>query len=413
MKRRVVITGLGVISPVGTGQENFWESLMVGKSGIGPITRFDATDYSTRIAGEVKDFVPEDYLDRKEARRMDRSTQLAVAASKLAIEDSGLDLEKVDKSRAGVIIGTGIGGIETMHEQYRTLFEKGPNRLSPFFVPMMIANMPAGQTSIQFGFQGPCLCIVTACTSGTNSIGEATRKIQTGEADIMLAGGTEAAISQAAVAGFCAMKAMSTRNDEPEKASRPFQADRDGFVMGEGSGIVVLESLDSALARGARIYAEVGGYGSNADAYHITAPAPGGKLVEDCMSKAIVDAGLNPSDVDYINTHGTSTPVGDANEVLGIKMLFGDHAKKVAVGSTKSMTGHLLGAAGGIETIACALAVYNDEIPPTINCDNPDPDLDLDFVPNVGRKQTVNVAISNSFGFGGHNGTLLVKKYKA
>lgn len=413
MERRVVVTGLGVISPVGIGQEVFWESLMAGKSGIGPITHFDPSEYTTRIAGEVKDFAPEDYLDKKEAKRMDRNTQFAIAASKLALDDSGIDLEKLDKTRAGVIVATGIGGVSTMHDQYETLFAKGPNRISPFFVPMMIANMAAGQTSIQFGFQGPCLCIVTACTGGTNAIGEALRKIQRGDADLMLAGGTEAAISQAAVAGFCAMKAMSTRNDEPEKASRPFQADRDGFVMGEGSGMLVLESLDSALARGARIYGEVKGYGANADAYHITTPAPGGKMVEDCMAKAINDAGLKPSDVDYINTHGTSTPVGDTNEVLGIKMLFGEHAKKVAVGSTKSMTGHLLGAAGGIEAIACTLAVYNDEVPPTINFDNPDPELDLDFIPNVGRKQTVNVAISNSFGFGGHNGTILIQKYRA
>jgi len=412
MKRRVVVTGLGVLSPVGTGKEVFWKNLMAGKSGIGAITRFDASEFTTRIAGEVRDFNPEDYLDKKEAKRMDRNTQFAIAASKLALEDSGVDLEKLDKSRAGVIIATGIGGINTMHDQYKTLFDKGPNRMSPFFVPMMIANMAAGQTSIQFGFQGPCLCVVTACTGGTNAIGEAMRKIQYGEADLMLAGGTEAAVSEAAVGGFCAMKAMSTRNDEPEKASRPFQADRDGFVMGEGSGILVLESLESALARGARIYGEVKGYGMNADAYHITSPAPGGVLVKDCMEKAIKDAGLVPSDVDYINTHGTSTPQGDTNEVVGIKMLFGDHAKKLAVGSTKSMTGHLLGAAGGIESIICTLAVANDEVPPTINFDNPDPELDLDFIPNVGRKQTVNVAISNSFGFGGHNGTVLVQKYR-
>lgn len=412
MEHRVVVTGLGVISPVGIGKDAFWQNLMAGKSGIGPITRFDASEYTTRIAGEASDFVPEDFLDKKEAKRMDRNTQFAIAASKLAVEDSGIDLEKLDKTRAGVIIATGIGGVSTLHDQYKTLFEKGPNRVSPFFVPMMIANMAAGQTSIQFGFQGPCMCIVTACTGGTNAVGEALRKIQRGDADLMLAGGTEAAISEAAVAGFCSMKAMSTRNEEPERASRPFQADRDGFVMGEGSGILVLESLEHALARGAHIYGEVSGYGMNADAYHITSPAPGGKLVEDCMAKAIADAGLQPSDVDYINTHGTSTPVGDTNEVLGIKMLFGDHAKKVAVGSTKSMTGHLLGAAGGIESIICTLAVQNDELPPTINCDNPDPELDLDFIPNVGRKQTVNVAISNSFGFGGHNGTILVKKYR-
>ena len=412
MSRRVVVSGIGVISPVGIGKDNFWTSLMAGKSGIGPITHFDPSEYSTRIAGQVNDFVPEDFLDKKEAKRMDRNTQFSIAASKLAIEDAGIDLEKVDKRRAGVIVATGIGGVSTMHDQYETLFAKGPNRISPFFVPMMIANMAAGQTSIQFGFQGPCLCIVTACTGGTNAIGEAMRKIQHGDADMMLAGGTEAAISQAAVAGFCSMKAMSTRNDEPEKASRPFQADRDGFVMGEGAGIMLLESLDHALARGAKIYGEVIGYGANADAYHISAPRPGGEMVKDCMERALEDAQISPDEVNYINTHGTSTPAGDGNEVVGIKMLFGDHAKNIAVGSTKSMTGHLLGAAGGIEAIACTLAVYNDELPPTINCDNPEEGLDLDFIPNVGRKQTVNVALSNSFGFGGHNGTVIVKKYK-
>ncbi|MEG6584081.1 beta-ketoacyl-ACP synthase II [Dendrosporobacter sp. 1207_IL3150] len=412
MKKRVVVTGIGAITPVGSGKDEFWQSLLAGKSGIGPITRFDASDYTTRIAGEVKDFEPAKYIDKKEAKRMDRCTQFAVAAAKMAFEDSGMDLDKTDRTRVGVVVGTGIGGIDTLHDQYKTLFDKGPGRVSPFFVPMMIANMAAGQTSITFGLQGPSTCVVTACATGTNSIGDAFKIIQRGDADVMVAGGTEACISPAAVAGFCAMKAMSTRNDEPQKASRPFEKERDGFVMGEGSGIVILESLEHALARGAHIYAEVAGYGFNADAYHITAPAPEGVQAAKCMEMAIKDAGIAPSDVSYINAHGTSTPLNDKNESLAIKALFGDHAYKVAVSSIKSMTGHLLGAAGGIEAIASVLAVANDMIPPTINYETPDNDLDLDYVPNVARKQVVNVAISNSFGFGGHNATILVKKYK-
>ncbi len=412
MKKRVVVTGIGAITPVGIGKEEFWQSLLAGKSGIGPITRFDASEYTTRIAGEVKDFEPAKYIDKKEAKRMDRCTQFAVAAARMAFEDSGMDLDKEDRARIGVVVGTGIGGIDTLHDQYRTLFDKGPGRISPFFVPMMIANMAAGQTSITFGLQGPSTCVVTACATGTNSIGDAFKIIQRGDADVMVAGGTEACISPAAVAGFCAMKAMSTRNDEPQKASRPFEKERDGFVMGEGAGIVILESLEHALARGAHIYAELAGYGFNADAYHITAPAPEGVQAAKCMEMAIKDAGLLPSDVSYINAHGTSTPLNDKNESLAIKSLFGDHAYKLAVSSIKSMTGHLLGAAGGIEAIASVLSVENDIVPPTINYEVPDSDLDLDYVPNVARKHVVNVAISNSFGFGGHNATILVKKYK-
>lgn len=412
MNKRVVVTGIGAITPVGIGKDEFWQSLLAGKSGIGPITRFDASEYTTRIAGEVKDFEPAKYIDKKEAKRMDRCTQFAVAAARMAFEDSGMDLDKTDRTRVGVVVGTGIGGIDTLHDQYKTLFDKGPGRISPFFVPMMIANMAAGQTSITFGLQGPSTCVVTACATGTNSIGDAFKIIQRGDADVMVAGGTEACISPAAVAGFCAMKAMSTRNDEPQKASRPFEKERDGFVMGEGSGIVILESLEHALARGAHIYAEVAGYGFNADAYHITAPAPEGVQAAKCMEMAIKDAGMLPSDVSYINAHGTSTPLNDKNESLAIKSLFGDHAYKVAVSSIKSMTGHLLGAAGGIEAIASVLSVANDIVPPTINYETPDGDLDLDYVPNEARKQVVNVAISNSFGFGGHNATILVKKYK-
>lgn len=413
MKKRVVITGLGAITPVGIGTDAFWKSLLEGKSGIARITRFDPTDYATQIAGEVKAFDPVQYIDKKEAKRMDRSTQFAIAASKMALEDSGLDLQKEDLARIGTIIGTGIGGMDTLHDQFKTLFEKGPGRVSPFFVPMMIANMPAGQTSITFGLQGPCSCVVTACATGTNSIGDAFKTIQRGDADVMVAGGTEAAVSPAAVAGFCAMKAMSTRNEEPEKASRPFDKDRNGFVMGEGAGVVILESLEHALARGARIYGEIAGYGSNADAFHITAPAPEGAQAAKCMALAIADAELKPEDVDYINAHGTSTPLNDKNETLAIKALFGDHAKELSVSSIKSMTGHLLGASGGIEAVATILTVLNDIIPPTINYETPDPELDLDYVPNHARAKKVRVALSNSFGFGGHNATILVKKYEA
>lgn len=412
MKKRVVITGLGAITPVGIGKEAFWESLVTGKSGIARITRFDPSDYPTQIAGEVKDFDPAKYIDKKEAKRMDRFTQFAIAATKMAFEDAGMDLEKEDKARIGTLIGTGIGGMETLHDQYKTLFDKGPGRVSPFFVPMMIANMASGQTSITFGLQGPCTCVVTACATGTNAIGDAFKMIQRGDADVMVAGGTEAAVSPAAVAGFCSMKAMSTSNEEPEKASRPFDRDRNGFVMGEGAGVVILESLEHALARGARIYAEIAGYGTNADAYHITAPAPEGAQAAKCMALALADANLQPEAVDYINAHGTSTPLNDKNESQAIKLLFGDHAYKLAVSSTKSMTGHLLGAAGGIECVAATLAVANDLIPPTINYENPDPELDLDYVPNKAREREVKVAISNSFGFGGHNATILVKKYQ-
>ena len=413
MKKRVVITGLGAITPVGNTADAFWKALLAGQSGIGKITRFDASDYDAQIAGEVKDFDPTAFIDKKEARRMDRFTQFAIAAAKMASEDAGLDLAAEDLQRVGTVIGTGIGGIDTLNDQYKVLFDKGPNRISPFFVPMMIANMAAGQVSIAMGLQGPCSCVITACATGTNSIGDAFRIIQRGDADVMLAGGTEAAVSPAAMAGFCAMKAMSTYNEEPEKASRPFDKKRDGFVMGEGAGVVVLESLEHALARGATIYAEVGGYGTNADAYHITAPAPEGVQAAKCMELAIKDAGLQTVDVNYINAHGTSTPLNDKNETLAIKSLFGEHASKLAISSIKSMTGHLLGASGGIEFIASVLTVLNDMIPPTINYDDPDPELDLDYVPNTARKQVVNVAMSNSFGFGGHNATLLVKKYQA
>ena len=411
MKKRVVITGMGAITPIGNDVKAFWDALLEGKSGIGKISRFDASEYDAQIAGEVKGFDPTAFIDKKEARRMDRFTQLAIAAAKMALTDSGMDLEKEDRARIGSFVGSGIGGMDTLHDQYKILFEKGPNRISPFFIPMMIANMAAGQVSIAFGLQGPSSCIVTACATGTNCIGDAMLVIQRGDADVMVAGGTEAAISPAGMAGFCAMKALSTRTDAPEAASRPFEKDRDGFVMGEGSGIVVLESLEHALARGARIYAELAGYGTNADAYHVTAPAPEGAQAARCMELAVKDAGLALTDIDYINAHGTSTPLNDKNETLGIKALFGAHAKELAVSSIKSMTGHLLGAAGGIECVATVLTVVNGMMPPTINYDNPDPDLDLDYVPNKARAKTVNAALSKSFGFGGHNATLLVKKF--
>jgi len=413
LEKRVVITGLGAITPVGIGKENFYNALLEGKSGIGPITRFDASDYATRIAGEVKDFDITQYgVDKKEARRMDRSVEFAIGAAVLAADDAKLALDEEDLDRCGTVVGTGIGGIDSIHDVYTTLFEKGPGRVSPFAVPMMIANMSSARVSIRLGLKGPVITDVTACTSGTNAIGDEFRIIQRGDADIMFAGGTEAAVSPAAVAGFAAMKAMSTRNDEPTKASRPFDKDRDGFVMGEGAGIVVLEELEHAKARGAHIYAEVVGYGTNGDAYHITAPAPGGVQARKCMELAIKDAGIDPKEINYINAHGTSTGLNDKNETLAIKELFGDHAKDIAVNSTKSMTGHLLGAAGAIETIVMAMAIETGKVHPTINCDNPDEGLDLDYVREGARDLHVTAALSNSFGFGGHNGTLCVCRYE-
>jgi 3-oxoacyl-[acyl-carrier-protein] synthase II len=413
LEKRVVITGLGAITPVGNGKENFYNALLAGQSGIGPITHFDASEYATRIAGEVKDFDVTDFgVDKKDARRMDRSSALAIGAAVMAADDAKLALDEEDLDRCGTVVGTGIGGIDSIHDVYVTLFDKGPGRVSPFAVPMMIANMVAGRVSIRLGLRGPAITDVTACASGTNSIGDAFRIIARGDADIMFAGGTEAAISPAAVAGFAAMKAMSTRNDEPTKASRPFDKDRDGFVMGEGAGIVVLEELEHAKKRGAHIYAEVVGYGTNGDAYHITAPAPGGLQARKCMELAIKDAGIDPSEINYINAHGTSTGLNDLNETKAIKELFGDHAKDIVVNSTKSMTGHLLGAAGAIEAIVMAMAIETGKVHPTINCDNPDEGLDLDYIREGARDYKVNYALSNSFGFGGHNATLLVRRYE-
>ncbi|PKM47701.1 MAG: beta-ketoacyl-[acyl-carrier-protein] synthase II [Firmicutes bacterium HGW-Firmicutes-8] len=412
MKKRVVITGLGLVTPVGLGKEAFWTSLVNGRSGIVSISRFDASELATKIAGEVRDFDPLNYLDKKEARRMDRFTHFACAATQMALEDAGLTPEGLASETVGVIIGSGVGGIETVEEQARVLFSKGPSRVSPFFVPMMIANIAGAQIAINFGFKGPNLTTVTACASSTNSIGEAFRLIQNGEIEVMVTGGTEAPVIPLAMAGFCAMRAMSTKNDTPDKASRPFDAERDGFVMGEGAGIFIIESLEHAQARGAHIYAEVAGYGVTCDAYHITATDPDGAGAAKAMEMSIKDAGLNPEDVDYINAHGTSTPIGDTSETKAVKSLFGSYAGKLAISSTKSMTGHLLGAAGGIETIACALAIETGEIPPTINYENPDPECDLNYVPNKSIRKEVNVAMSNSFGFGGHNATVLVKKYQ-
>ncbi|MDY2685357.1 MAG: beta-ketoacyl-ACP synthase II [Selenomonadaceae bacterium] len=412
MDKRIVITGLGAISPIGIGKDEFWKGLMEGRNGIGKITRFDATEYKSQIAGEVKDFDPTEYIDKKESKRMDRYAQFAVAATKMALEDAGLDLEKEDCDRIGTYVGAGIGGIETMNEQYKKLFDKGPNRISPFFIPMMIANMAAGQVSITFGLHGPSSCVVTACATGSNCIGDAMRVMQRGEADVMVAGGTEASISEAAVAGFSAMKALCMdHNDDPAHASRPFDKNRSGFVMGEGSGIVILETLEHAKARGAHIYCELAGYASNSDAYHITSPAPHGVYQAKCMAAAIADAGLKPADVDYVNAHGTSTHMNDQGETEAIKSVWGEAAKDVSVSSIKSMTGHMLGAGGAIECVATALAVQNDMLPPTINYETPDEGLDLDYVPNKAKAKKVRAAISNSFGFGGHNACLVLKKF--
>ena len=411
--KRVVVTGLGAVTPIGIGKEAFWNALIAGKNGIGKITRFDSTGYTAQIAGEVLDFDPVQFIDKKEVKRMDRYTHFALAATKLAIEDAKLDVKTIDGDRAGVFIGSGIGGMETLHNQYEKLFTKGASRISPFFIPMMIANMASGNVAIAFGLRGACECIVTACASGTNAIGDAFRTIERGEADIMFAGGSEAAISPAGVSGFAAMKALcADHNDDPAHASRPFDKNRSGFVMGEGAGIILLESLEHAKARDAHIYAEIVGYGRNDDAYHITTPAPGGITQGKCMKLAIDDAELNPEEIDYINAHGTSTQFNDKGETEAIKQIFGEYAYKIPVSSTKSMTGHMLGAAGGVEAIACVLSIENNIVHPTINYETPDEGLDLNYVPNVAQKHEVNAAISNSFGFGGHNACVVFKRFK-
>lgn len=407
-----MVTGVGVISPLGNNKEDFWSLLSQGKSGVGKLTHFEASAYDSQIAGEALDFDPAQRLERKESRRMDRFTQFAVVAALDAVEDAHLNIGEADANRIGVLIGSGIGGISTIEEQHRILLEKGPSKVSPFFIPMLIVDMASGQVSIKLGVKGPNSCVATACASASHAIGDSYRIIQRGEAEVMIAGGSESAITPLGVSGFCAMKALSTRNDEPEKASRPFDKMRDGFVMGEGSGIVILENLEHALGRGAHIYGEIVGYGMSGDAYHITAPAPEGEGAARSMQLALNDANLEPESVDYINAHGTSTQLNDKFETMAIKTVFGEHAKKVAVSSTKSMTGHLLGAAGGVELIACLLAMERSLIPPTINYEYPDPECDLDYVPNEARKAEVKVAMSNSLGFGGHNATLLVRRYE-
>jgi 3-oxoacyl-[acyl-carrier-protein] synthase II len=412
MRKRVVITGVGVITPLGTGVEKTWPALLEGRSGISKITHFDASEMPVQIAGEVRDFNPEDYIEPKEIRKMDRFIHLAVAASEMAVQDTGLKISAQNADRVGVIIGSGIGGLPKIEEYTLILHEKGYRRVSPFFIPMNIINLASGRVSIRFGAKGPNSAVVTACSSGSHAIGDAFKIIQRGDADAMIAGGSEAVICPLGIAGFAVMKALSKRNDEPEKASRPFDLERDGFVMAEGAGIVILESLESAMNRGAKIYAEVVGYGMTGDAYHITAPSPDGEGAARCMKMALDDAGVGPEEVNYINAHGTSTKFNDELETMAIKTVFGEHAYRIAVSSTKSMTGHLLGAAGGVEAIICALSIRDNVVPPTINLENPDPQCDLDYVPNQKRQMTVNYALSNSFGFGGTNACLLLKKFE-
>lgn len=410
--RRVVITGLGAVTPIGNSPAEFWQSLLAGRSGIGPITHFDASRHDCRIAGEVKGFDPLDYLDRKDVKRTDRFVHLAMAATRQALEDADFRITALNAEQVGVILGTGIGGIRVLEEQQTIYLQKGPDRCSPFMVPMMIANMAAGHLAIHFGAKGPNSCPVTACASGSNAIGDAFRLIQRGEVQAAITGGTEAAVTPLSMAGFSAMKALSTRNDTPEQACRPFDRDRDGFVMGEGAGILVLEELEHARARGAKIYAEIVGYGLTCDAHHMTNPAPGGEGAARAMRLALKDAGLQPGDVQHINAHATSTPVGDIAEVQAIKSVFGEHAPRLAISATKSMTGHLLGGAGGIATVATALAIHHGWVPPTLNLDNPDPECEgLDFVPHKGRQMAVEAALVNAFGFGGHNVTLALRRY--
>ena len=411
--RRVAVTGVGLVSPVGVGTAENWNALLAGKSGIGPITRFDTTEYPCRIAGEVKGFDPLDYVEKKEVKKSDTFIHYALAASRFALEDSGLKIDEGNEDRVGVVIGSGIGGLPLIEATHKVLLEKGPSRVSPFFIPGQIVNLAAGQVSIHYGAKGPNTSPATACTTGLHAIGDAFRFIQAGEADAMIAGGTEAVITPLAVAGFCAMRALTTRNDEPEKASRPWDAQRDGFVMGEGCGIVVLEELEGARRRGATIYAEIVGYGMSADAYHISAPHPEGDGAVRVMRIALRDAGIEPEQIGYINAHGTSTPLGDLSEVRAIKKVFGDHAYKLAVSSTKSCTGHLLGAAGGLETGILALAVRHQILPPTINLDEPGEGCDLDFVPHTARPVELEYAASNSFGFGGTNASIILKRYTA
>ena len=410
-KRRVVVTGIGAVSPLGNTIEDTWAAIKAGKSGVGPLTRVDAEKFSAKVAAEVKDFDIEQYVERKEARKMDRFTQYALAAALMAHKDSGLEVNESNAERVGVWIGSGIGGMETYEQQFLTFQERGARRVSPFFIPMLIPDMASGQVSIYLGAKGPNSCSVTACASGTNSIGDAFKVIERGDADVMITGGAEAPIVNMAIAGFTANTALTT-NTDPATASRPFDKNRDGFVIGEGSGIVILEELEHAKARGAKIYAEVIGYGATGDAHHITAPAPEGEGAARAMQMALDTAGVTPSKVDYINAHGTSTPYNDLFETQAVKTVFGEHAYKLAMSSTKSMTGHLLGAAGGVEAIFTVLALQEGILPPTINLHEPDPACDLDYVPNEARQANIDYALSNSLGFGGHNASLLFKKYE-
>ncbi|MGI6458456.1 MAG: beta-ketoacyl-ACP synthase II [bacterium] len=413
MTRRVVVTGMGALTPVGNTLEDFWSSLVAGRSGTGLLSKFSTEGFSSRVAAEVKNFDPAPYVDEKEQKRQDLFVQYAVAASIMAMEDSGMDVNHIDKDRAGVLIGSGIGGLQTIERQKEVLDQKGPRRISPFLIPMLIINMASGYVSIRYGLRGPNSSVVTACATGNHAIGDACKIIQRDEADIMLAGGSEAAITPLGFGGFCALRALSTRNDEPEKASRPFDKDRDGFVMAEGAGTLILEELEHAKKRGARIYAEVAGYGMSADAFHVTMPHQEGEGAQLAMRRALQDAGLNLDDVDYINAHGTSTEFNDKTESYAIKAVFGDRASRIPVSSTKSMTGHLLGAAGAIESIACCKAIHESTVPPTINYETPDPECDLDYVPNQAREQKINAAMTNSFGFGGHNAVLVFKRFES
>jgi len=410
-RRRVVVTGVGLVTPLGTGIEKSWEGLVSGKSGIRKISSFDPDGLPCKIAGEVPDFNPDDFIDVKEQKKMDRFIHLGLAAASMAIEDAGIKVNGTNAEKIGVIVGAGIGGLSAIEHYKEIMLQKGYRRVTPFFIPMTIINLVSGQISIRYGFKGPNSAISTACATGTHSIGDAYRLIQYGDADIMIAGGTEAAITPLGITGFSVMKALSTRNDEPEKASRPFDRDRDGFVMGEGAGVLVLEELGSAIRRNAKIYAEIIGYGLNSDAYHITSPSPNGEGAARCMRLAINDAGIKPEEVDYINAHGTSTKYGDELETAAIKTVFGDHAYKLCVSSTKSMIGHLLGAAGGVEAVICVLSILHSIVPPTINLDNPDPECDLDYVPHKARELDIDVAISNSFGFGGTNACIVFRKF--
>ncbi len=411
-KRRVVVTGVGAITPIGNTLEETWEAICKGESGIGEITRFDASDFPTRIAAEVKDFNPENYIDKKEIKKMDTFIHYAIGASIMALDNSGLQISENNSHRIGVIIGCGMGGLSAIEHYHKVLLDKGPRRVSPFFVPMIITNLAAGQVSMYLGARGPNSCTTTACAAASHAIGDAFKIIQRGDADGMITGGTEAVITPLAVAGFSSLRALSTRNEDPKRASRPFDKNRDGFVMGEGAGILILEELETAKKRGARIYAEIVGYGMSGDAYHMTMPDPEARGVVRCIKMALADAGLRPEEVEYINAHGTSTPYNDKHETLAIKQVFGEHAYKLAVSSTKSMTGHLLGAAGGIEGIFTVLSIYHSILPPTINYETPDPECDLDYVPLYARNCKVRVALSNSFGFGGTNATLAFKAYE-